>query len=279
MKTVNYGHYTSLSGLLGIVKAETLWATNIKFLNDEQEFQHALDMIKEIISKSKITSNNPTYSLNKKFISDVTEKLKSLDSYEADSVFTLSFSEQTDLLSQWRGYCPDNNGYCVVFDADILLELANSNLGICHLVKCVYDKKQKEDQIKKLLNNYWSKYVELKNDDLKKSLLEDLTSEIMLLASYFKHQSFEEEKEHRIVILLEYAPDNDLKFREGHFSLIPYIELQAPRKHIKKICIGPTANKELAKRALETFWEKCFGMPSFIGYLVIEFSKTPYRPW
>jgi hypothetical protein len=53
-----YGHYTTLAGLLGIVKTESIWATNIKFLNDEQEFLHALGLIKEIIATSKITNKD-----------------------------------------------------------------------------------------------------------------------------------------------------------------------------------------------------------------------------
>jgi len=110
-------------------------------------------------------------------------------------------------------------------------------------------------------------------------VIQQFTNEIMFLASYFKHPSFTEEKEHRIVILLEYATDNDLKFREGRFSLIPYIELPAPKRTIKKILIGPTAQKQLAKRALEAFLEKSLGVPAFIGRVNVEFSKTPYRPW
>jgi hypothetical protein len=82
------------------------------------------------------------------------------------------------------------------------------------------------------------------------------------------------------VVLVKYAPDSDLRFREGRFSLIPYIELPAPRKIIRKICIGPTAHKQLAKRALETFLENCYGFPPMlVGELEISFSGTPYRPW
>ena len=280
MNPQRYGHYTSLSGLMGIVKNETLWATNIKFLNDEHEFQHALDLIKEIILKAKITPADSNYSRYQEYVSRIGDKLNSLDRYEAESVFTLAFSEETDLLSQWRGYCPSNNGYCLIFDVEQIYEAIKSVFDDCHLVKCVYDNAQKETQLKKLLNDNWAKYGQIEGEKEKKGLLDELEKKLMLLASYFKHPSFEEEKEHRIVVLLTYAPDSDLRFREGRFSLIPYIELPAPRKTIRKICIGPTAHKELAKRALETFLDKCYGVPTtLIGELEITFSGTPYRPW
>ena len=33
-------HYTSLEGLRGIVDSRTLWATDIRYLNDAQELHH-----------------------------------------------------------------------------------------------------------------------------------------------------------------------------------------------------------------------------------------------
>lgn len=275
-----YGHYTTLAGLMGIVKSETLWATNIKFLNDEQEFQHALDMIKEIIPKANIAPQHSQYSSHREYVDRIGKELDSLDRYQADSVFTLSFSEETDLLSQWRGYCPANNGYCLIFEVQQIYETIKSAFEDCYLVACVYEIKQKETQLKTLLNNYWVKYVKAKSEKEKKRLLDQLARELMLLASYFKHPSFAEEKEHRIVVLLDYAPDANLQFREGRFSLIPYIELPAPRKSIQKICIGPTGHKQLARRALETFLDNCYGIPATtLGDLKITFSSTPFRPW
>jgi len=146
-------------------------------------------------------------------------------------------------------------------------------------VQCVYDNDEKKMQPKKLLNEYWNRYLDASGKKAIDILFADLTKEIILLASYFKDPSFAEEKEHRIVLLSEYAPDENLKFREGHFSLIRYIELHAPRATIKRICIGSTAHKALAERALRAFIEKEYGYPSFIRDLDIEISRTPYRSW
>jgi hypothetical protein len=274
-----YGHYTSQKGLLGIIGSESLWATNIKFLNDEHEFQHALDLIKDIIPHSNIKTGHKDYDTYKEYIEELSKQLKSLDNYKSESIFTLSFSEETDLLSQWRGYCPDNNGFCIIYDIDTLFEEIKSQYEDAHLVQCVYDEDTKKSQIKEVLNRFWSEYYSKKNKKEKKNVIEQLSKEIMLLASYFKHSSFSEEREYRIVVILEYAPDNDLKFREGKFSIIPYLELGANRKHIKNICIGPTSNKNLSRRALETFLDKHYELPVFFGDMEITHSKTPYRPW
>ncbi len=278
MADIRYGHYTTTAGLLGIVKEELLWATNIKFLNDEHEFVHALEMIKDIIAKQKIPMPERVRPTFEEYIVEVKEQLESLDNYRAETVFTLSFSEQIDLLSQWRGYCPNNNGYCIVFDAQKLYEAVGLEFDDVHLVKCVYDEKQKTTQIKQLLNEFWNKYLKLELGKERKALIEELSKDFVLFASYFKHPSFAEEKEHRIVIFLKYSTNNDIKFREGRSSLVPYIQLPASRKLIQKICIGPNASKALARRALEAFLETTFAMPSFVSDVDIEFSATPYRP-
>jgi hypothetical protein len=275
MPDVKYGHYTSTAGLLGIVRDERLWATNIKFLNDEHEFLHAVGLIKEIIANQK-SAFGPVFEEYKKFL---TSKLDNLDDFRADSVFTLSFSAETDLLSQWRGYCPNNNGYCIVFDGQKLFEAVRDKFEESHLVQCVYDESTKQTKIKKILNEHWHKFAKLESPKEKRHLVEELSKTFVLFASYFKHPSFAEEQEHRLVILLEYASDHDLKFREGRSSLVPYIELPASRKLIKMICIGPNANKALALRALEPFLEKTSGIPSFISTVELVHSKTPYRPW
>lgn len=280
MTTPLYGHYTPLPGLMGIIKDETLWATNIKFLNDEHEFKHAIDLIKTIVKNAKITKDHSDYTTYQNFKSNVDLALEHLSNYDTESIFTLSFSAETDLLSQWRGYCPENNGYCIIFDLNELFEDVKSKFEKCHLVQCVYDAKDKETKLKNVLNDYWQKYLKTRTKKEKNDLFTNLADELMLLASFFKHPSFEEEQEHRIVVILPFATDEDLQFREGRFSLIPYIKLSAPRKTIKKICIGPTVHKELAKRALETFLEKSFGFPvTTFDDLEITFSSTPYRPW
>lgn len=275
-----YGHYTSQRGLLGIVSNEVLWATNIKFLNDEHEFQHALDLIREIIPTSKITPGMKEHEAHRGFIEKLLTRLEQLDNYTTESIFTLSFSSEIDLLSQWRGYCSDNKGYCLVYDVDGVFEQAKAKYKDVHLVDCVYRREEKEAKLRDLLNEHWGKYYKAEEGKPQKEVVEELAKEVMLLASYYKHPSFSEEKERRIVVNLDFSLNSNLKFREGQFSLVPYIELDAPRDYLKRICIGPTANKRLSKRSVEMFLEKTYGYPtSIFGDLVVVYSETPYRAW
>jgi hypothetical protein len=271
------GHYTSQRGLIGILSTETLWATNIKFLNDEQEFQHAVELIKQIIPTSKITSAHPHHAVHVGFLDRIKAKLELLHEYETGSIYTCSFSQEVDLLSQWRGYCPENNGFCLVFALDEVFKSVQTTYPTVELKECIYEDADKEARIKALLNKHWPLYHSAADENAKQGVIDKLGKEVMLMASYFKHSSFSEEKERRLVLTLDYPPISGLKFRNGRFSLIPYIELQVPRSCVKSVCIGPTAHKTLAQRALEMFLEMAYGGPFDVP--AVGFSKTPYRPW
>lgn len=271
------GHYTSQAGIFGIIGAQLIRASNIKFLNDEQEFLHALELIKEIIPKAKIKKDSPDFKVYSEYIKSIEEKLKSLDIHTAESIYTFSVSKELDLLSQWRGYCPQNNGYCLVMNMKKVYSKIKKQYANSYLLKCVYDRKEKDELLKKVLNEYWRQYREKQYGKEKIDVINELSEKIALLASHFKHPSFSEEKESRIVVILESVVDEDIKFREGISSVIPFIELNIDRRSISLVKIGPTSNKTLASRALSLFMEKAYGDPFVMPD--IEYSETPYRPW
>jgi hypothetical protein len=39
-------HYTTQTGLLGIIKDRQIWATHTQYLNDRREFLHAVDLVR-----------------------------------------------------------------------------------------------------------------------------------------------------------------------------------------------------------------------------------------
>lgn len=270
----NLGHYTSPAGLMGLVRG-AIWATNIRYLNDAQEFKHAVELIREISSNSVISKDHPDHSKKEVFVEALRIRLKSFEFIYPDYIYTASFSEKTDLLSQWRGYCPGNNGYCVEVDINQLLSNVQKTFPQARLLKCLYDDEEKSKQIKELLNKHWHRYKRSNQEASK--IVEALTPEMLTLASHFKHSSFAEEAEHRIVVELN-GNEERVMFREGKYSITPYIELPLEKSHIKAICIGPTPRPELANSGLVSFLEREYKTPSFALEVNIFDSKTPYRP-
>lgn len=270
-----YGHYTSASALLNILSSEVLWATNIKFLNDEQEFTHALHLVEDVIARAQKTTtiNNKYFD---EFISDVKKTLNDLDGPQSDNIFTCSFSEQRDLLSQWRGYCPENQGYCINFQIEKILENAKKKYIQCDLKKCIYDFKEKDELISNLMNSRWADYLKGKGSKERGETIRGLARDLRSLASHFKHPSFSEEKEHRIVIQTGWDLEENVRFRVGQLSIIPYLEIPIDKNSIEEIIIGPTRNQKLAKRGLSSLINAKFDFFDTKQPKIIE-SVIPYR--
>tara|TARA_B110000196_G_scaffold319827_1_gene339173 strand:- start:1858 stop:2628 length:771 start_codon:yes stop_codon:yes gene_type:complete len=128
-KNTQLCHYTDTSGCLGILNG-FLWATECSFLNDSSEQNYALNKAIDI-AHSYIKSRLDTAHSNP------------IDSFKHNSTltnsFTTSFSRRQDDLRQWMSYCPNQTGYCIIFDeaeirkaikvpqADHIAELKNVN--------------------------------------------------------------------------------------------------------------------------------------------------------
>lgn len=54
-------HYTTAAGLLGILKSAKLWATDLRFLNDAQEFIYARDTVIRAIELMENPVLSPTH--------------------------------------------------------------------------------------------------------------------------------------------------------------------------------------------------------------------------
>lgn len=266
-------HYTSQEGLLSIIEYEKLWATNIKYLNDNKEYNDAIDHLSKLI---------PTGNLDNNFENSVVDTYKKLLIESLDSIknswknrnYTISFSKEKDLLSQWRGYCPENNGYGLLFDFNELVNKISENFGFIYYGDCIYDLGEKIDKLKEILNdgyrNTFESIIAFEND------LGEVEQNIDELACLFKNESFSEEKEKRIVISLDgFEGDGISKFRPGKNSIIPYLEIEFPRDCIKEIIIGPTIDPERSEYALDQFLFRQYA----VDRPKISHSKIPFRSW
>jgi hypothetical protein len=163
-------------------------------------------------------------------------------------VYVASFTEEGDLLSQWRGYCP-KGGFSIGFDSKLLTQIAKKHDSF--LLPCVYDFKIQRKMLEELLVYHSNKYDEAikdlgqnMSDTLIRSISNEFIISLLALSPIIKHESFKEEKEWRIVSLnLGRRPD--IQFRANESNIIPYIEvLLCPSEEeiaFKKIFIGTTS--------------------------------------
>lgn len=111
------------------------------------------------------------------------------------------FSESGDVLSQWRAYANDGKGFSIGFDASILTKLAVKPLRV------LYNQDEQKREIRAFIQALH--YME---DGEKNKKGAEFIEDCRMLAfdlCAFKNPSFAEEKEIRMIHLLNFEPSND----------------------------------------------------------------------
>ncbi|HEX8048962.1 DUF2971 domain-containing protein [Rhizobium sp.] len=263
-------HYTSLSGLLGILSSKVLWATDIGFLNDREEFKHAIKLVIGLLEQRLTNATDIDR-----------EPLEALRAtlYE-EMVFPgyiISFTENGDLLSQWRGYSPEG-GASIGFNVAALREAAA--LSGFRLLKCIYDGETKTAIANEVLDTYLAEHRSFKDTDQREHFeARWFRFKFFQLAACFKDDAFSEENEWRLISEIGVSQDDNVQFRATSRLLVPYRELplavagtQHPSLCVDRIVLAPGSQHELISTALSRlFTDKKLLTVSFAP------SNAPYR--
>jgi Protein of unknown function (DUF2971) len=255
-------HYTSQTGLIGILKSKAMWATDAGYLNDSQEVIYAVNLANRYFRDRRHKDLRRVMEM-----SNILEQTEGL--IDKLPVYVASFSEEPDLLSQWRGYCPSGPGFAVCFTADQMAQVATSKNWM--LFKCIYDVEQQFEVIKQM-------------DEHAESCYEAGTTppvQVMFgialfhFATVLKHPKFKEEAEWRAIQRVGGTPS----VRPGASTLIPYINFQLtmnPTDSLKLagLVVGPTPHARRAVRAVKAlFAERNVICPEPRS------SEIPFRNW
>lgn len=226
-------HYTTWGGLQGIIKNQTLWATNYKFLNDYSEiilfkeklislvYPYVMDGYKNLIKDRPdiIQKIKKEGGLQKVVQHDAKGHVEAQYSALGDEIYILSFCGQPErisianngLLSQWRGY-GTGGGAALVFDTKKLEEILAievkrfeySAITIADIIYSDDEKKLKEELSDDLniLSDIAKLFFNHKNPSQKilAEAAKGFYSFVKCITRY-KHYGFSEENEVRVVAL------------------------------------------------------------------------------
>lgn len=258
-------HYTNPTGLLGIILNKKLWTSDIQYLNDMEEFKYASSfIIKEV--KSLINSFDKISTK----ITDMIDRTSILKEYQ---IYVCSFSEEGNLLSQWRAYSPDFNGFSIGFNFSEIQQLASKQKY--YLFPCIYERKIQKAIIDKMVKLFFQTLYEIlkKNTDITHSL-DNFILQYIVISSILKNNSFKEEKEWRLIGIRKKSKQT-IKYRTNKSMIIPYIEFDFSNSSnpINEIYIGPSPHINLSFNSVLDILnqEKIKGK-------VIK-SRIPYRNW
>jgi len=104
-------HYCSVEALLGILSSSSIFLTHCRYQNDHMESKWIRSIIKRLQDKRM-------YQFDGWLLSEI-EKL--LLSYQGDA-YLGCFSENKDVLSQWRAYADDGYGVSIGFNIEMIAD-------------------------------------------------------------------------------------------------------------------------------------------------------------
>jgi hypothetical protein len=190
--------------------------------------------------------------------------------------YICSFSQEEDLLSQWRGYCPKGIGVSLGFKFSKLKECFGSSGFL--IKRCIYNENKQLEQLRKLIKRTYNQIKILYTKEKERKLHLDFIIKFMKLAPIFKHPKFAAEREWRIIAGLKSEVTKSIKFRSGQSMIVPYIETPLPRDgenlYINKIVIGPTNERKLSKASIEYLLRS-----KNVKFDEVIYSTIPYRNW
>lgn len=198
-------HYTTLTGLVGIASSHSLWASDVRYLNDASELSYAVELISGVVTET--LSEADTDALH----SVLPRYSGFANAFEyGRRPFVACFCEEGDLLSQWRGYRSGQTGYSLGMDLSTLARIGNLPPNT-YLRKVVYDTDEQRAEVREVVQVWLQTAEALLNSDRGLSTedvfpypaiwaLQEALAEHHLC---FKHPAFAEEREWRLIKLVD----------------------------------------------------------------------------
>lgn len=229
-------HYTTVTGLIGIISHKELWASDCRFLNDGTELSYAKEIFFNEVQKLNLPpiDNGGGYPLPG----------STLDYLH---MYITCFCEDGDLLSQWRGYGTDQ-GYSLGFDTLLLNE---SDVHEIRPMQYGIDDPKK----------YFADDLEAAIQPTSHPGMQEFYRSGLILPrlATAKHPSFGEEKEWRLMKQISsFGKDDELyeiNFRPSPLGPIGYIKIPFRIACLREIIIGPgeyPTTREAAVREMLT---------------------------
>jgi hypothetical protein len=295
-------HYTTQEGLLGIIEMQELWATDVRFLNDMEEFEAGLKIAIGMSERAYAHAGDD----GRKTVAYIESVLRF--SFSKRPIYSISFagplkSDETlfasiddpgDRLNMWRGY----SGRGIAYSIGLTQRGTTTDVeGIdLQLQECSYLKETKEKYLTEVLNCFGDLLnrciknriekvghgtpIEQAMDEMRCELhtgFDEVLPDMKAQLSACKHESFWEEREWRLTV----APppdDGSVFYTSGRFGITPRVRVRLRGPDgllpIKRIVVGPCPHKDEAIESLK-------GLLIRNGYTHIEpsASKIPYRNW
>jgi Protein of unknown function (DUF2971) len=270
-------HYCDAAGFLAICTSKKMRFSDIFSMNDFMEMHWGYHIW-------ELSASGVMDEVGKDFLDKIDEVIHSSGIHGL--LIASCYSLDGDVLSQWRAYADDGKGYAIGFSAKDLTGLPVRSLRVLY---------SKEEQVAEVKNVIKALYEAEKLEQIKFG--SDFREVCFLLAydlAALKNPAFVEEKEIRLIHLLDFEPSNNflklvdvgghafgkpseglpVSFRMRGDVPVAFVDQDFTNdgaiNPIKEVIIGP-ANHSLMT-GISVFLETVG-----IGSVVVKKSKASYR--
>ena len=271
-------HYTSIETLYNMLEKSiipdkdtqvqylNMWATHIKYLNDETERDLFTNVLKQKVCDYAKKSATP---LNDNQLQEL-DNLCDVDSY------IISLSDLQDDLNMWRGYGGNGIGANLEFDFCSVPAFYGTKKQnqyktehVYEPLKCCYfrpDECEIEESLIKHITHYLL-YKDGTREDLKVDGIK-IMRDVRDLAAISKHAAYKSEGEWRFVCNSGSIPKHII----ANGVIKPYIEFPIPLSSISSITIGPCIKGGYKEVSIKHYIKEKLG-----SCFEVKTSKIPYR--
>ena len=283
-------HYCSLDTGIKILTDKKIWVSSIEKMNDTSETNCFIEIANEYIDECiKSAPNKKELGEDAKFI--CSNFLRS--DYFFRKKFACCFSEDGDLLSQWRAYGDKGHG--------ISLSFATERIKVLRVIPSRPSKGPKvseasyqhavRSQSLTLLPSIYDKTIRNKiiSEYIDAVFTDEFPMHVMWLLTHFigclKHESFYEEQEWRLLHFCDLVrntyidPYHKIEYRDSARGIIPFFSLKFGTKErsscftdipIAHITLGP--QNETLEEDMRSFLTSV-GLPG----VTVSKSEIPYK--
>lgn len=253
-------YYTTVETMRYIITNGDIYATNIRYMNDSEEYSNGLREMRTLLD----TDDDYSEKADKTFGNDAYQKMLN----ETSDIYSISFSKANDLLSQWHMYaresgvqlkmCFDGRRKYKYYSSSADKDLPPSKREkselprkqVYYLTRTGMPASRYISEGKKILQEF--------SQILKESsgyLEEEMVSICKDLAPYIKNYGFRQEEEVRSIFT---SKENELtvQYRNDRGVLKPYLDIEMEKGWpITNIMVGPGRNQSQVFQSICHFLE------------------------
>jgi len=257
-------HFTDATGLIGIVRNQTVWASHAQALNDFTEITHGLVLAEDVLRRPKRVAD-PEFA---KMVAGYFDKRNAGELPIQFQVYVVALCARADHVLHWLHYGRSGTGIALQFDA------AKLEQKPFDLFPVIYDLDSQRRLIETTVGYAWQELKALlpsvPADD--QAPLADVAARmtadfIWLLAARFKNPCFEGEDEWRLITLDmigEHVPQGmplEPQFRAVGGRVVPYLAVKYTELPVTGIVLGASCPMVLGEESLNLFLRTAINRP------------------